>query len=829
MRTLRLTPLRRHLAAVLTILLSTSFVAAMVLGATLLRESAAADADTRLLGTDLVATSTSDGEDGTPRIEGAQEIWPVLDATFVPVSDGEGSGARSTQVYTPPPSEVAELPLLHGRSAQDADEIVIEQGTARLFDVETGDTITVASPRGRGSEDVALEVVGIAAPLDSALVSTGPSRIVVTEENATSVLGVELTEVATAWHATVPGDGDPEAIADRASTDELDVLAAEDAREGLERSAAGGFRAFGPVVAAFIAIALLTSVLVVANTLSVTVAQRTRDLALLRTLGATRRQVAAVVRRESLVVALLGSVLGTAVGHLVVQGVLLLAPRLGWTPRVAAAPVGILSVALPLVAGLVVVMCAGILPLRRATRVAPLEALRTAAPGPNGPRRWRVLAVLLAALSGGGLMAAAVTVSARGTAGPAIALGVAGGALTVLGALLAMRIVVVPVVRLIGATVGRLGGVPARVAVANVRRYPGRSASTAAALLIGTTLMSMLAVGAQTADTSLSRALAERAPVDAVIRASELPGQAVAEVSALQGVERAEAVAAGEIDVGASRMLTVYGPEQSQLEGTVARPDLAPSVADGEVVIGNDRAHGLGLHDGETIDVPRAAGGSEQLTVRIEGNVKLTLVSAATFESIFEDVSPHAIFVDFADPGSPARAGTDVFTIVGDLNGLLGTALPDARMDSEGATREVAQQIIALMLGITSGLLAVAVVVSIVGVANTLTLGVLERTGENALLRALGTTRHQMRTMLAWEGFLLSVVGALSGVVLGTVCGLLGAMVVLAAQFPVVITIPWPLLGAVLALTVLAGILASVLPGRQAARTAPARAVAEKL
>ncbi|GAA1489413.1 FtsX-like permease family protein [Brachybacterium sacelli] len=801
----------------------------MVLGATLLRDSAAADADTSLLGTDLVATTTDSGKrEGTPRIEGAQEQWPVLDSSFVSVNSKSSDRARSLRVYTPPPTDVAEVPLVDGRPAQDADEIVIEQATATMLEVDTGDTLTVAtSARGGEREDVALKVVGVTEPLDSALLATGPPRILVTSANAKSVLGAELEDVATSWHASVPAKADPEEVAAAASMEHLDVLTARASRVELEQSAAGGFSAFGPVVAAFIAISLLTSLLVVANTLSVTIAQRTRDLALLRTLGATRGQVAAVVGKESLLVALLGSVLGTVLGHVVVQGALLVAPHLGWTPRAAAAPIGILSVVLPLVAGLVVVMCAGLLPLRRATQVAPLEALRVVPPG-KGPGLLRAVLTAVGVLAGGGLMAAGVVVSSRGAAGPAIALGVAGGALTLFSVLLAMRVVVAPLVRLLGGTVGRLGRVPARVAVANVRRHPGRSASTAAALLIGTTLMSMLAVGAQTADASLTRALAERAPVDAVIRAPELPQEAVAELTAIQGVHRAEAVPAGEITVDGSDELTVYGPTAEQLEQTAVREDLA-SVADGELVIGSDRAQSVGLHDGETIEVPRSGSGSEELVVRIDGNLKLTLVSASTFEGIFGEIQPSSVFVDFADPGSSARAGTDVFTIVGDLNGVLASTLPEARMDSEGATREVAQQIITLMLGITSGLLAVAVVVSLVGVANTLTLGVVERTGENALLRALGTTRRQMRTMLAWEGTLLSVVGALLGVVVGAVCGVLGAMVVLAARFPVVISIPWEQLAAVLVLTVFAGVLASVLPGRRAARTAPARAVADAL
>src|SRR5699024_9441853 len=125
------------------------------------------------------------------------------------------------------------------------------------------------------------------------------------------------------------------------------------------------------------------------------------------------------------------------------------------------------------------------------------------------------------------------------------------------------------------------------------------------------------------------------------------------------------------------------------------------------------------------------------------------------------------------------------------------------------------------LLGITVGLLAVAVLVALVGVANTLSLGVIERTGENALLRALGTTRRQMQAMLGWEGVLLALVGAVLGIVIGSVYGTLGITALLGSTYPVSITIPWLQVGLVLVLAVLAGAVASVVPGRAAAHPAP--------
>lgn len=824
--------MRRHISAIVSVALTTAFVAAMVLGVTLLRESAAGDAETQLLGADLVATADGPKKTGEstepPKIEGAETVWPILDSAFISVRAEDGTRVRSLRVYTPPPADVAETPLVAGRMAQDADELVVEQTAADQLGVEVGDSVVInRQVEEAKSGAVTLEVVGVTAALDSALVTTGPARIIVTDQNAPTLFGAELSALATTWHASLPEDADADQIAQADSTEKFAVDTVAQERAEREQSASGGFRAFGPVVAAFIVISLLTSVLVVSNTFSVIYTQRTRELALLRAIGATRRQVAGVMARESLLVSLIGSAIGVVLGHVVVQGALLVAPRMEWTPRVATAPVGILSVVLPLVAGVVITACAGIFPLRRAMRVAPLEAMRGSA-SPDGGTGWvRGLLATIGVLVGGGLIGAGVVESVRGDVSMGIMLGLAGGAISLLGVLVAVRILVGALMSLLSVILRRSRRVPARVAVANMRRHTGRSAATAAALLIGTTLMSMMAVGAQTADVSISRALQDRVPVDAVIRSADISSDAVAKVAATPGIAQVEPVGVGEIDVGASDALTVYGPQTAQLERTAVDPDLASTVTDGALVIGEDRAQSTGLRDGQVVQVPRSDEGSVDLTVRIDGNLKLTLVSAQTFEDLFGDVPVDSLFVAFAKPGSPERSQTDVFTIVGELNGTISDAVPDARMDAEGAQREVAQGVITVMLGTTLGLLAVAVVVSLVGVANTLTLGVMERTGENALLRALGTTRGQMRRMLIWEGLLLSAIGALLGVGLGVAYGVLGAMAVLGSQFPIVVSMPYGQLAGVVVVTVLAGVLASVLPGRRAARTPPARAVAD--
>ena len=192
------------------------------------------------------------------------------------------------------------------------------------------------------------------------------------------------------------------------------------------------------------------------------------------------------------------------------------------------------------------------------------------------------------------------------------------------------------------------------------------------------------------------------------------------------------------------------------------------------------------------------------------------------------DASTPVVMGDFADPGTPEREGVDVFSLIDSVEEVSqGDGFEAASADVGGVERESYGQILQILLGITVGLLAVAVLVALVGVANTLSLGVIERTGENALLRALGTTRRQMQAMLGWEGVLLALVGAVLGILIGSVYGTLGITALLGSTYPVSITIPWLQVGLVLVLAVLAGAVASVVPGRAAARTAPAAALAD--
>lgn len=833
---IRLTPRRRHLAAIITIALSTAFVAVMVLAGGLLRSSMSADIDDRMRGADLVAAAPAGDESGpagtlAPQIPGAVAVWPQGDLYATARSAALDAPAFIT-LSVDPPAAAGGTPIAEGRDARAGNEIVIDPTAADRLRVGVGDEITLPAEYSPTGAEQRLTVVGISRGTQAGAIGGGYPRIHLNQANTDAIAGPGAFDTAAGWSVALEDGADAQAVAAASTTDGMDVMTVEEARESQLDTMMRGAAALGLILGVFVLIALITAAVVIANTFAVTLAQRVRSLALLRTLGAQRRQVARVVLRESLAVGLIGSALGVVIGHALVQALLAGALAVGWLHGLLWVPMSAASVLLPVAAGLVVTLGAGMGPVRAATRVAPLEALRPApdsgghAGGRLGLRGILGLAALVVGLA---LLGGGVALSHAGSTGGGTLLGVAGGALSFFGILVALVRVTAPLARLSGAVIGRLGGLPARIAAANTTRSPRRSAATIAALLIGTTLMTMMAVGSQSASQTLTTELASRKPVDIVVTAESMPADAAEELAGVRGVGDVAAVRRGDVQVGADEPMTVYGATGAQLDAVANRDDLGSLLRDDELLLGAERADRFGVHNGQELRITGADGAEHTVRVRVDGNLQMTLVTPATLEHLVAAPTP-VLLARFAEPGSADRGDADGISIstgVQDLAAGEGWQGADAN-GGAGIEREMYGKTLGTLLGITIGLLAVAVIVALVGVANTLSLGVIERTGENALLRALGTTRRQMRAMLGWEGVLLALVGAVLGIGLGTVYGILGIHALLGSAFPVIIAIPWAQIGAVLVLAVLAGWAASVLPARRAARTAPAQALAAR-
>ncbi|CEA08489.1 ABC transporter permease YtrF precursor [Arthrobacter saudimassiliensis] len=831
---------RRFIAVSLAVIIAVVFLTATLIINSSSKASLAQSVGHGFRHADLVLSPDDPyGQNGEPDILDQTAVDAVADAEGVAGTYalrsayavfGEGRNRNYGQVRSLPESApLLPVDLVEGNLPAAEAEVLLDEVTAERLELEPGAVLpleTQPEPESDTEADAGL-------PPLTELTVTG---LVTASDDPTLMGGAQLY----AADATVARLGEPEqgfTNLQIALTDDADTAAAaaalqqaltdagvagvtvRTAAEEVDRTMAGftgGEDQLTVILLAFAAVALLVCALVVSNTFSVLVAQRTRELALLRCIGAGRAQIRRSVIVEALVVGVVSSVIGVLLAVGLMAGIiayLQTVPEAGF----ATLAVGPGAVAAGLAAGILLTVLAALVPARAATAVAPLAALRPAEDLRVGSRRGRIrLGIGLVFLAGGALLLGVGAVMAN------LLIALPGGILSFIGVLMCATLFVPPLVRAVGALAAPLG-VPGKLAAVNAVRNPQRTSATSSALLIGVTLVAMMMSGAAMARTAFNDTLAQEFPVDVSVEQGMDSGEPytdadVQKVLALDGVDQAVLLApGGAVDVDGSDW-TVYVLDPA--DGSVLQDQgLVP--ADGTISMPQGTK-------AKTVTV-RGAVAQVELDVVVSGNPYFDpLISPATAEQIGGALAP-VIGEPAAQPqlwlGVEDGLGTNQLM---DLRSELSAVLDveDYYIDGSAIQRAAFEQVINVLLLVVTGLLGVAVVIALVGVANTLSLSVLERTRESSLLRALGLTRAQLRGMLALEAVLIAGVAALLGCVLGVVYGWLGAQSALGAFAAVVPVVPWLQLIAVLSVALVAGLLASVLPARRAARLSPVEGLA---
>jgi putative ABC transport system permease protein len=556
----------------------------------------------------------------------------------------------------------------------------------------------------------------------------------------------------------------------------------------------------------FAGVALFVSALVVANTFSILFAQRLRDFALLRCVGATRGQVLGSVRREAATVGVLASLAGTLVGVGLGYGLLPLINTLALTTPLAAPAPPVPWLLGGTAVGLLVTMLASWLPTRHVVRVSPLEALRPQAAvdvhTATGQVRLALAALLL--VTGPVLLGVAMVRDSP-------PLMVAGGASLFSGVLLVGPVLVPRLIRIAGALLGRAG----RIATQNAVRSPRRTATTTAALLVGVTLTTAVLTGMATWRAALDEVRDRHHAIDATLASLGEPVSAdlLDRVRRTPGVEQAIAVdgavaRVSGFDAPLPVVTTSNAPQVARDGGSFA--DVEP----GTIRIDLDAFTNQSVHPGDQVTVRVGDREAQLRVVSLSGWGRAGMLAPETLAQLTDAPEPHVIWIR-------ASAGADALTLVDDLDGLAdaaGVQLEDRLQAQAAANRERD-----LLAGSVLGLLGVSVAIALIGIGNTLGLSVLERAREHALLRALGLTRRQLHRMVATEAVLLSMTATLLGTVIGIGFAWAGyETFVKRALTRATMVVPWPSLGAVVLIAALAGLLASVVPARRAARVSPA-------
>lgn len=575
---------------------------------------------------------------------------------------------------------------------------------------------------------------------------------------------------------------------------------------------------------AFAFVALFVGSFIIVNTFSIILAQRTRELALLRCLGATRQQVLRSVLLEAAVVGLLASIVGIGFGLLVAVGIKGLFKTLGADLPSTALVVAPRTVVVALVVGLLVTLLASLLPAIKATRVPPVAALQEEAHAAPAQHTWRRVAVgTVVTVAGVGLLLAGLFADTGSRL-----LNIASGAVVIfLGVGFLSPLVARPLARVLGWPFAHWARQPGKLARENAMRSPRRTASTAAALMIGLALVSFVTIFAASLKSSSNKILDEAVTADYILMGPSNGGvgfspQVIQRIRQQPEIEAATGIRFGVFKLD-GKTEQLQGIDPASFTRTVRTDTTAGSLADltsGEIAVRKDTAKAHHWKVGDTITMVFPVGGSQQERIaaiyednHLNGQYLLTLDD---YQRHYTDQLDQIGLVKAKASASPDASRAAVERVTNDF--------PVVQVkDQAEFKRQQANQINQILV-LFYGLLALAVIIAVIGIINTLALSVLERVRELGLLRAIGMTRAQLRRMIRWEAVIVAVLGAVLGLVVGIFFG--WAMVrALRAQGITEFTLPvGSLLGFVLAAAV-AGILAAIFPGRRAAKIDMLRAI----
>ncbi|MFJ9243652.1 ABC transporter permease [Streptomyces sp. NPDC101776] len=713
--------------------------------------------------------------------------------------------------------------LAEGRAPARSGEVVVNQGAADKGHLKLGDTTTLRTP-----DPVKVTIVGLATFGGE----DGMAQVTftgMTQADAEKYLTARPGQASTISVRAGPG------ISQRQLVDRLTphlpegveaITGQQSAQENTDMISSQFLTIFTTFLLVFSGIALLVATFSIHNTFAIVIAQRTRENALLRAIGASRRQVTAATVAEASVVAVTASAAGLAGGIGIAAGLKLLFPAIGFPFPEGDLVIRTLSMVLPLAVGIVVCVGSALMPAVRAGRTAPLAALRETMVDQSGASRAR-------AVTGGTLAVLAVAATFTGVLiSPSLLLAGLGAVLALVAFIVLGPVASSTAVRVLGSPLDRLRGVTGGLARRNALRSPRRTAATASALMIGVAVVSLFTVfGASlkaTMDQTVSRSFAGDVAVSTPsfgAGGSGLSPQLAGAISQLPEVDTAVGLGRGVAEVdGKGRALTVTNPtalartfDLGSVQGSLR--DLGP---DG-IAITRTEATRQHLTIGSKAQLAFTDGKKETFTVRaVYGRSELAgdyVITRAAWAPHRTQDSDTLVAVSFKNGVSTATGKAAVQKIAARYGN------PEVQTRHEYAQSSAGG--IDMMLTLVYALLALAVLIALLGIANTLTLAIHERTRELGLLRAVGQTRSQLRAMVRWESVLLAAFGTVGGLALGA---FLGWVLVRASDgasdSAFAFAIPPVQLVVVALVGVAAGALAGLRPARRAARLDVLRAIA---
>jgi putative ABC transport system permease protein len=824
---------RRFVSTFVSILLGVSFVTgAMVLGDTLAKAFDDLFADATA-GTDAFVRSESTVEDpfvGDPQrgrvdvaltetvagVDGVAAAEPYIQ-TSIQMAGADGEPVRDPGFDAPTfggnwleNDDLNAFDLAEGRAPSEDREVAIDRRSAREGELGLDGRTQVVTPQGT----VEVTVVGITtfAGQDS---PGGAGFVLFTTEAAEELLSGpgQADGIAAVAEAGVSQQD----LVDRIGAelpDGVEVITGDRLTEENQSSIREQIRFITLVPLIFALVALVTGAFMIANTFSILVAQRARELALLRAVGGSRGQVMRAVLTEAVALALAASAAGIAFGLVVAIGLRQFFGR-GSLPTTGLVLTPV-TVIVSLLVGVAITAVSSVVPAWKASRVPPIAALRDVAVEDARSSRGRV--VLGAIVTAAGAIGVLWAVFAGGE--QAWVLAVVGALSVLLGTLLLGPLLARHLGRLLGAPLPRIGGVPGNLARRNALRSPRRTAATAAALLVGVGVVGFVVVLASSLKESINdavdRAFAGDLMVDSgTFGAGGFSPDVARRIADEPDVEGAAGIRFAPVEVD-GRSLFVVAVDPESVEQVMDIGVTAGSLADlgeSQVAVWTEAAEENGWALGDEIEMRFSQTGPQTFTVAALFDRQELLgpivVGFPAWEANVTEQFDTQIFVNLADGADPDEAAATIAGIVADY--------PAAEvLDASGLKEQVAAQVDTL-LRLVFVLLSMALLIALLGIANALSLAVHERTRELGLLRAVGMTRPQMRRMVRWEAAVVAVLGTLIGLAVGVFFGW-SLVKALADQGVNRFAVGAGLLVLVVAAAALAGILAALRPAYRAAK-----------
>ena len=825
--------LRRTAAALVAVAMSAALIAFAFIISDSLQAKVTENARASVGDADVVVLAGSGDKTANGRISeqavqkvsalaGVASVRPYVEGGIQVADSGEGQGG--SLIVLDVPKLTGGTRLVEGRLPQGDNEIAVSPSVLeRQQNVKVSSTLTV-----KASEDASpttVTVVGVVQPAaDITRGDTGDTPYIFAPGEAQAAMGLP-SDPAVLYVTAQTGTSDKELLS---SVTEA-LAATQPGAQAYTASDIITMRAASSDATASKTLTLLqviapvcvvVSGIVIATTFTTLMARQTRQIGLLRCVGATRRQIVGSVLRTALLTGLAGSVAGAVVGAVVAVPVIRSGLIEGVEPRHLT--ISWTSFALATLVGTVVTLVSVLRPARQASRVSPLVALTGQTAGQESLSRRRIataVAGVVIAVLGLGLIQGGVAWRVLQIIG-------AGAVLAVLGIILALPLLVVGTSRLIGLICGQMRRPILHLATRNLARNPGRAAATTASLLVSVAVAAAMSSGLSTLSSSLQAYVGYNTPIDITVgelAADQDPSSTVAKIAAVDGVESVVSVPwinvkmTGSRQNGQEESLTIAAVDKEKVSPVLRSQEALETLDDHTLVL--DRIYNI--PDGTTVTLTGPAGSTE-LTVRVKEGLDAAVTPAAAQRLIGNTSTASILWVRTSGDGSDQAP---VSAVREALSGS-GLYVADSQETRASFTDQVRQVSIAI-----GAMLIFTLLIALSGLANTFNVSVLERTRELGVLRATGAQRSEIRRLLIAEAVLSALLGGTIGILLGCGVGIAGASAVLNTDSGTFLTIeiPWltlTLVGILLAAATV-GVVASLRPAENASRIPPVQAIAQ--